>query len=507
MSFWHSHKKTTSGISLLLAVAMFGSLFFMPKPVKAQGLEVPVADWISRTELGVILENTTLLQIKENVLDMIITIAAKVLIRALGNSLLNWINSGFSGSPSFAQDPSGFFKGVIDDVAGFTIGGLGLNWLCDIQGLDLRANLQLTLGIKYMSGYGQSHPACTPAQISQNVTDLMSGGVMAGGWDGWIEMTSESKNNFYGSYMDSQFQIDAAASVALSSESQKLDWGSGFFSNEISGFLNDVIATPGAIIKDQLNQVLGSDQAALIVADEIGELVSAITGALMNQAISAGLGAVAGGGNQAPFSPPNTISPEQQNAVGLTPGATTPGGIGFEVPVANQPTSGLGNPCATTDCHAAGSGGGSGGAQPPLVQMGSFSGALLQQSSIWTSSENIPYGPGNAVDGTAITQAIGIGWSWWQVDLPQEESNLNRIEVEIAGYSFAANSFLYYCTELQASGAGAVGHNGCTAVPMAGKTANIIIPLPAGQTIKRIHIVGQMDSYFRLYEVRLVRNI
>src|SRR5258706_4113389 len=46
---------------------------------------------------------------------------AKIVLAKLTASSLNWINSGFNGSPTFVQDPGSFFKSIADEeVSTFT---------------------------------------------------------------------------------------------------------------------------------------------------------------------------------------------------------------------------------------------------------------------------------------------------------------------------------------------------------------------------------------------------
>jgi hypothetical protein len=88
----------------------------------------------------------------------------------------------------------------------------------------------------------------------------------------------------------------AARARLINAQGQELtqvNWGDGFLSQKIcesvggdSGGQQCSISKPGRIIADQLNKALGAGQDALIQADEINELISALLGQLANQALT-----------------------------------------------------------------------------------------------------------------------------------------------------------------------------------------------------------------------------
>ena len=70
--------------------------------------------------------------------DRIGTVIIKNLIRSFTNSIVQWINSGFQGSPTFITDPDKFFMGVADRVAGNIFYGSGMVFFCESVSFDLR---------------------------------------------------------------------------------------------------------------------------------------------------------------------------------------------------------------------------------------------------------------------------------------------------------------------------------------------------------------------------------
>ncbi|MES2006571.1 MAG: hypothetical protein V4436_00515, partial [Patescibacteria group bacterium] len=65
-----------------------------------------------------------------SVQDCLTRVIAKIAIQSITQSIVEWINSGFSGQPSFVQNYEEFFTDVADRAAGEFIEGSGLAFLC-----------------------------------------------------------------------------------------------------------------------------------------------------------------------------------------------------------------------------------------------------------------------------------------------------------------------------------------------------------------------------------------
>src|SRR3989338_10855377 len=63
--------------------------------------------------------------------------------KALVQSIIDWIRTGFQGSPAFVQNLKGYFEGIGDEIAAEFITGVGLDALCSPFALDIRAALIL----------------------------------------------------------------------------------------------------------------------------------------------------------------------------------------------------------------------------------------------------------------------------------------------------------------------------------------------------------------------------
>jgi hypothetical protein len=274
---------------------------------------------------------------KDTFLDGIAYFIARVLIRQITQSIVDWINSGFNGNPSFVQDPEQFARDSVDRVIGEFIFASDLKFLCS----PFEINVRLNLGMQYSPFKDKIN--CTLSQILQNVdgavtqayTDFMNGDfINGGGWDSWLNITTVPQNNQLGAMIITQGELDARIADRKILDGNELNWSGGLLSmkqctrttydasgNETgsesyrgdpvlftgkvgavstssramnvnfndgstvyAGSTKDVckVVTPGTWITGTGNKVLGWDLDRLGVADEINEIV----GALANFAIS-----------------------------------------------------------------------------------------------------------------------------------------------------------------------------------------------------------------------------
>jgi hypothetical protein len=63
-------------------------------------------------------------------LDCLVKSIAQAAVDQITRSVVNWINSGFNGQPSFVQNFNQYFANVADQAAGEFIKGSALSFLC-----------------------------------------------------------------------------------------------------------------------------------------------------------------------------------------------------------------------------------------------------------------------------------------------------------------------------------------------------------------------------------------
>jgi hypothetical protein len=230
------------------------------------------------------------LVVKENILDGIGWAIAKQMVSNITRSLINWINSGFEGSPSFITDLNAFLLDALDTAAGEYIRSLGDigEFICSPFRLDIQAALSVSYA-QARSGLpsGPTAPACRLTDIANNIQGFFAG-ISEGGWNDWLSVTSDPQNTPYGAYLEAQTRLKIKLKNEAGQEMEVANWGDGFLSKKIceaiegsSGSEQCTISTPGNVIAEQLNFTLTGGQRSLIEADEINELI----GALLNQLV------------------------------------------------------------------------------------------------------------------------------------------------------------------------------------------------------------------------------
>lgn len=234
--------------------------------------------------------NTGSLWFKENILDPLSWSIAKALLAQFTQSIVNWINSGFQGSPAFVTDLKGFLLDVADIAAGEYINDfLGLGFLCQPFELDIK----IALSIQYNTRTRDHQPPeCTLSDIVSNIDGFLNGNFADGGWGGFLELTQRPQNTPYGSFLYASIELDGFVAEKRNEEQKLLDFGNGFFSSKICTAVTGqnakdcTISNPGKVIVTQLNDALGLGNESLIVADELSEIINALFNQLAKQAIT-----------------------------------------------------------------------------------------------------------------------------------------------------------------------------------------------------------------------------
>ncbi|MBU1046327.1 hypothetical protein KKH36_00930 [Patescibacteria group bacterium] len=282
-------KKTIS--SLLITVIIIPSIFLM-QPKKIEAITVvevglnKITNVLNTAEQYVQSAFAFAMDNKEFILDGIAWQVAKIAVRQMTTSIVNWINNGFEGNPLFVTDFKGMMTDIADGVIGEYIYGSKLAFLCSPFSLEVKLAL-------YNTFYGGSYkPVCTLSDAINNAGGALQSLEDDFRWGTWIEFTNKKSNNAYGAYLLAEENI--LKEIGLEQENKKLqvDWGEGFLSweeceeviDELTGLpysKNCTTQTPGSVIATQLNNNLDSGREALITADEINEII----GALLTQLI------------------------------------------------------------------------------------------------------------------------------------------------------------------------------------------------------------------------------
>lgn len=265
---------------------------------------------------------------------------AKVALNQITNSVVNWINSGFNGSPAFVQNPTQFFQQTADVAAGSFIQSSALSFLC--------SPFQLQIKIAIAQSYAQRNAnACTLTQVTSNINNFMNGLFSnSGGWPAFVSFTTMPTNNPYGAFLYASVGLNTATMNAVGQKQQELLQGGGFLSfqqkqnctttqtpppsspnksvQEISTVggtdyrvCDLVTTTPGHVIADALGATQNSVFTELDVAKSFDEIISALITQLITRVLQNGLSNVSGAGGYASTFYTSDQSQAQSQSSGL----------------------------------------------------------------------------------------------------------------------------------------------------------------------------------------------
>ena len=216
---------------------------------------------------------------KEFVLDGIAWQIAKMAIRQMTTSIVNWINSGFEGNPLFVTDFEGMMTDIADGVIGeYIYGNEKLKFLCSPFSLQIKMSL-------YNTFYGGRDAfKCTLSDVINNAGGALQSLEDDFRWGTWIEMTNKESNNVYGVFLDVEEEILEKITGDQGIKIKQADWGRGILSWEecetfgigANAKKHCITKTPGSVIESQLNKNLDSGRESLITADEINEIIGAL---------------------------------------------------------------------------------------------------------------------------------------------------------------------------------------------------------------------------------------
>jgi len=241
---------------------------------------------------------------------------ANLAIESMTKSTVNWINSGFQGSPAFVTDLKQNLNGVSDAIAGRFFDELAATNFGSSPFQD-RVLDSVRLGY-YLRTSPESFYTRYPYSLSQVSADdraFLRGDFQQGGFNAWFSTVMNPENNPYGANMLANEALEGAIGNGISVRTQELNWSKGFLSwrgdciatasNAGDGStpvnltnedtcIDHEVRTPGSVIEDQLNSALDAGQERLIVADDFNEIISALLNQLVGQVLGGSDGGLVG---------------------------------------------------------------------------------------------------------------------------------------------------------------------------------------------------------------------
>jgi hypothetical protein len=259
------------------------------------------------------------LTFKECVLDPLVFMFKEIIIDAVTDSIVAWIEGGFYGAPSFVEDPGKFFTDVADESVSAFLYESGLDTLlCEPFRLDLILDLSwdfympdmdpkygrlscsldeifpgvdVAIGIDtngntiYAKGY-ESNEAYDQITRKGNI-DFPGGGFPA------VMGMLRDSNNEIGAKFEAQSSASQFSSMQVSRESTLLQYGKGWFSPRCKtpgkpDTEPDSVCTPGEWVSEQVNDWSGGQLAQLELADEFAEILNALLKLMVETILSEG---------------------------------------------------------------------------------------------------------------------------------------------------------------------------------------------------------------------------
>ena len=231
-------KKIKMISTLFFVLVLTGTILFsQPKKALAWGV---VMDWLTETNTGIAAGSSatsTGIKIKEFATEILKQAISTIEVRVLQQmtmSTVNWINSGFSGSPLFVQNPDSFFN----DIGKFEIKNLvnefGYNTINYPFGQSWSLNIINTYKTQLSNNaqYSLSQTVNDPSLLNSYMTNPY-----AGGWNAFLINTQYPQNNYIGytEMMNNEIALRVAGTVQNNVQKVQtaLNQGSGFLSPKI----------------------------------------------------------------------------------------------------------------------------------------------------------------------------------------------------------------------------------------------------------------------------------
>jgi len=233
----------------------------------------------------------------------------KIVLQKITQSTVNWINSGFDGSPSFIQDPEKFFNdiakneilnlgGEISDPALFPFTKAWMKRTATAFNNKIQDNAEYSLN-KMIE---DTSPGSSALMFEQDFSQ--------GGWDAWSAMTQVPANNPLGFDLmvnnEMAGRLNGTVQTVAQNTRDALQAANGFLGDMRCSSPKDVTqqedsralkgeagarkceggfqyVTPGAMIADKATEVLGYQNNAYLNVTDLNDAVAAIADALLAQ--------------------------------------------------------------------------------------------------------------------------------------------------------------------------------------------------------------------------------
>jgi hypothetical protein len=243
-------QKTIAGLIIFGTLLPSFSFLLIPKHTYAVAQSVPVTDantTIINAQTGVgnafkgaisgSTATTAAYGVKEwaaYILGLVLQAIARRAIQEITKSTVNWINSGFHGSPLFVENPESFFKDIVKSE---------VKNLVDTFGYDrIRFPFGKDFAINTINSYKNTLEGNTQYTLSTVSNDRVylnnyRNNFSVGGWDGFLVNNLYPQNNYIGFHIiateELSRRIDGAIQPPIEKVNALIQQGQGFLSPQV----------------------------------------------------------------------------------------------------------------------------------------------------------------------------------------------------------------------------------------------------------------------------------
>ncbi len=303
-------------VASVLALTVVGSIFYAPflgersvRHAQAVGATVTIEapGPLLAAVAGTLAVETSGLTIQQ-VLNGVAWAVAKQAIRTMTRSVVNWINSGFEGSPAFATDLNRMLRQMGDAVATNFVTELVNNTSINSPYLERALSTVATGYLLYTSRDAiVSQLRYTLSEYSQNEEAFRRGQFNQGGFNAWFAATRDCGNDPFCVETSTRDELMRRINADTRGRLEELGWGRGFLAwrncpdapqaegadsggtltslSDADSSIDCPISTPGSVIENALIQNLDSPLRELQLADSINEIVGALASQLVSQVL------------------------------------------------------------------------------------------------------------------------------------------------------------------------------------------------------------------------------
>ena len=243
---------------------------------------------------------------KEYILDGLLTALAKPLLRALTDSIVQWIRSGFQGQPLFITN----FETHLADAADQATGRFMKEYLSP-ESYNLLCSpwrFQTQLLLKRVSSTRLQRQRCTLNTVLANAENGITFGaaLRRGSWEDWMGVALNPQNNPHGALLSQYNKLLGEQNKAKDKAKTESVSNQGFLSMrecveyypltaEESFYLAEPVckryenSSPGKWIQTQLSSATGIDFHEIALADEINEIIGALVSSMLSTVLQGGV--------------------------------------------------------------------------------------------------------------------------------------------------------------------------------------------------------------------------